>query len=69
MKWQNIEIDHVKLICMFDVTKDEELKEAFSWKTTQPLSKENHEQKGVIYKFLDHQLQFNKAIQFSKLNA
>ena len=26
MDWENIEIDHVKPICMFDVTKDEELK-------------------------------------------
>ena len=25
MNWENIEIDHVKPICMFDVTKDEEL--------------------------------------------
>ena len=25
MNWSNIEIDHVKAICMFDVTKDDEL--------------------------------------------
>ena len=31
MKRENIEIDHVKPICTFDVTKDEELKEAFKW--------------------------------------
>ena len=36
MNWENIEIDHVKPICMFDVTKDEEFREAFSWKNTQP---------------------------------
>ena len=30
MTWYNIEIDHVKPICLFDVTKDEELKEAFN---------------------------------------
>ena len=30
MNWSNIEIDHVKPICMFDVSKDEELKEAFN---------------------------------------
>ena len=36
MNWSNIEVDHVKPICMFDVTKDEELKEAFNWKNTQP---------------------------------
>ena len=67
MNWTNIEIDHVKPICMFDVTKDEELKEAFSWKNTQPLFKENHRQKGVKFKFLDYQLQFIKAYQFIKL--
>ena len=37
MNWSNIEIDHVKPFCLFDVTKDEEIKEAFSWKNTQPL--------------------------------
>ena len=30
MNWSNIEIDHVKPICMFDVSRDEDLKEAFS---------------------------------------
>ena len=30
MNWSNIEIDHVKPNCMFDISKDEELKEAFS---------------------------------------
>ena len=32
VNWSHIEIDHVKPICMFDISKDEELKEAFSWK-------------------------------------
>ena len=30
MSWPNIEIDHVKPVCMFDVTKDKELKFAFN---------------------------------------
>ena len=30
MTWENKEFDHVRPICMFDVTKDEKLKEAFS---------------------------------------
>ena len=30
MNWQNIEVDHVKTICLFDVSKDEELKVAFN---------------------------------------
>ena len=45
MNWTNIEIDHVKPLCMFDLSKAEELKDAFSWKNTQPLLKHNH-QKG-----------------------
>ena len=68
MNWENIEIDHVKPICMFDVTKDEELKEAFNWRNTQPLLKEDHQQKGTKFNLLDYQLQFIKAYQFIKLN-
>ena len=30
MNWSNIEIDHVEAICLFDVSKDEELREAFN---------------------------------------
>ena len=29
MTWDNIEIDHVKAICLFDISNDEQLKEAF----------------------------------------
>ena len=47
MTWDNIEIDHVKAICLFDVSKDEELREAFNWKNTQPLLREVHQQKGI----------------------
>ena len=42
MNWTNIEIDHVKPICMFNISDDEELKLAFNWKNTQPLLKEVH---------------------------
>ena len=68
MNWSNIEIDHVKPICMFDVTKDNELREAFNWKNTQPLLKKDHQLKGTKFNFLDYQLQFIKANQFIKLN-
>ena len=68
MNWTNIEIDHVKPICLFDVSKDEEFKEAFSWKNTQPLLKHDHQLKGTKFYFLDYQLQFIKAYQFLKLN-
>ena len=69
MNWSNFEINHVKPICMFDVSDDEQLKEAFSWKNTQPLLKHDHHQKGVKINFLDYQLQFIKVYQFLKLNS
>ena len=69
MNWSNIEIDHVKAICLFDVSKAEELREAFNWKNTQPLLKEVHQRIGIKFNFLDYQLQFIKAYQFIKLNA
>ena len=68
MNWSHIEIDHVKAISLFDVTKDEQLKEAFNWKNTEPLLKHNHQQKRVKFIFLDYQVQFIKAYQFIKLN-
>ena len=68
MNWTNIEIDHVKPICLFNIFDDEELKLAFNWKSTQPLLKEVQSQKGVKFNFLDYQLQFIKAYQFLKLN-
>ena len=68
MNWENIEIDHVKPIGLFDVSDDEQFKEAFSGKNTQPLLKHDHQQKGVKLNFLEYQLQFIKAFQFIKLN-
>ena len=68
MNWENIEIDHVKPICKFDVTKDDELREAFNWKNTQPLLKHDHQQKGIKFNFLDYHLQFIKAHQIIKVN-
>ena len=68
MTWNNNQIDHVKPICLFNVTKDEELKEAFNWKNTQPLLKELHSHKGIKFNFSDYQLQFIKAYQFINLN-
>ena len=32
MNWTNIEIGHVKAICLFDVSDDEQLKEVFAGK-------------------------------------
>ena len=45
INWTNIEIDHVKPICIFDGSKDEELREAFNWKNTHTLLKEVQQQK------------------------
>ena len=69
MNWSNIQIDHVKPICSFDVSKDEELREAYNWKNTQPLLKHDHEKKGTKFNFLEYQLQFIKTYQFIKLNG
>ena len=68
MSWSNIEIDHVKAICLFDISKDEELKKAFNSKNTQPLLKHDHQKKSTKFNFLDYQLQFIEAFQFVKLN-
>ena len=68
MNWSNIDMDHVKPICLFDISKDKELKEAFIWKNNQPLLKSDHQQKGIKFTFLDYQLQFIEAYQFLKLN-
>ena len=68
MKWSNKEINHVKPNCMFDVTKDEEIGEAFCWKNTPPLPKKDYQFEGTKFNFLDYQLQFIKSYQFLKLN-
>ena len=68
MNCTKIEIDHVKPIFMFDVSKDEELRECFNWKNTQPLLKQEQQNKGSKFIFLDCQLQFVKAYQFIKSN-
>ena len=68
MNWSNIEIDHVKPICILNISDVEEIKLAFNWKNTQPLLKEVPSHKGVKFKLLQYQLQFIKAFQFLKLN-
>ena len=68
MNWSNIHIDHVRCISSFDVTKEDELLEAFNWKNTQPLLKEDNLRKSNKYNELDYRLQFIKAYQFLKLN-
>ena len=60
-------IDHVRAISSFGISDDEQLKEAFIWKNTQPSLKHDHQKKGIKFNFLDYQLQFIKAYQFIKL--
>ena len=69
MNWSNTEIDHVEPICMFDVTKDDEFREAFNWKNIQPLLKHDHKEKGTKFNFLDYQIKFFKAYHFLILNS
>ena len=64
MNRSNIEIDHLNAICLFGVSKDEELRKAFIWKNTRPLIKNDHHKKGIKFDFLNYQLQFIKAYQF-----
>ena len=68
MNWSNMEIEYVEPTCLFDISKDEDLREAFCWKITQPLLKQDHQHKVTKYYFLDYQLQFIRACQFFKLN-
>ena len=68
MTWDNIENDHVRPISSFDISDDEQLKEAFNWRNTQPLLKKIHQKKGTKYNFLDYRLQFIKSYQFLNLN-
>ena len=53
MNWSSIENDLMKPICLFDVSKGDELEEAFSWRNTQPLIKEIHKKRGLNKNFLD----------------
>ena len=63
-----IDIHHLRPISSFDISDDEQLEEAFDWKSTQPFLKEVRSQKGTKFTFLDYQLQFILAYQFLKLN-
>ena len=41
--WDNIEIDHVKPVSLFNVSNNAELKEAFNLKNIKPLPKQDHQ--------------------------
>ena len=68
MTSNDIKMDHVEPIHLFDISKDKKLGEAFFWKNTQPLLKKIHQQKGLYFTFPHYQLHFVKAYQFIKLS-
>ena len=68
INWSLIELNHVKPIHLLNVSKDDELRDSFNWKSTQPLLKEVHQQKEIDWNNLDYHLQFIKAYQFLKIN-
>ena len=65
---KNIHIDDVTPDISFDVTKDEELHDAFNWKNMQPILKIEFPRRGRKFILLDSRLQLIKAYQFNKLN-
>tara|TARA_R110000782_G_C14670409_1_gene398919 strand:+ start:212 stop:718 length:507 start_codon:yes stop_codon:yes gene_type:complete len=50
MSWDNYgtywEVDHIKPISSFNLTKDDEVKDCFNYKNTQPLSVDENRKKG-----------------------
>ena len=67
MNFNNIHIDHVRPIASFDVSNDEELLQAFNWKNTQPLLKQDNLRKSDKFNEEDYYNQFIKARQFIKI--
>ena len=67
MNWKNIHIDHVKAISLFDVSKEEDLLEAFYWVITQPLLKKDNLQKSNKFNEEDYINQFKEAREFKKV--
>ena len=47
LNWSNIEINHVKPICMCDMSKNDDSKHVFNWKNTQPLLKKSIIKRGL----------------------
>ena len=62
-----IHIDHVKPISSFDISNDNELLEAFNWRNTQPLLKQDNRRKSNKFNEKDYNNQFIKARQLIKV--
>ena len=68
LKWGNIEIDHVKPICMFDVSKDKKIERSVLLEKYSTTLKKDHQQKRTKLNILDYQLQFIEVHQFLNLH-
>ena len=68
MDFSNIHIDHVKPISSFDISNEDELLEAFNWKNTQPLLKQDNLKKHTKFNEENYASQFRKAREFLNLN-
>ena len=69
MNFNNIHIDHVKPISSFDISNDNELLEAFNWRNTQPLLKQDNLRKSNKVNEEDYNNQFKKAREFNLLQT
>ena len=69
MIFNNIHIDHVKPISSFDISNDNELLEAFNWRNTQPLLKQDNLRKSAKFNEKDYAKQFKKAREFNLLQT
>ena len=69
MNFNNIHIDHVKPISSFDISNDNELLEAFNWRNTQPLLKQDNLRKSAKFNEKDYAKQFKKAREFNLLQT
>lgn len=60
-------MDHTKPIASFDLTKENQYQECFSWKNCRPFLAHKNIQKSVSYKPFDSVLQDLKAYFFLKV--
>ena len=58
MNWNNVHIGHGKPVSSFDVSKDDEMGEAFNWKDIQLLFEKVNLRKSRKFNFIDHRLKF-----------
>ena len=69
MNFNNIHIDHVKPIPSFEISNDNELLEAFNWRNTQPLQKQDNLRKSAKFNEKNYANQFKKAREFNLLQT